>query len=156
MEGSCMRREMSCTSDEICLIDTNILVYAYDESEGKKHEICKRLIDECWRLREKYSISIQNLSEFYVVITKKIENPVPIEMAKEIIEDIIEFQNWILMDYDPRTILSAIELNRVYKVHYWDALIAATMRENKIFSIYTEDGDFKNIPWLNVINPLER
>ena len=35
-------------SDEICLIDTNILVYAYDESEGKKHEICKRLIDECW------------------------------------------------------------------------------------------------------------
>ena len=151
-----MRREMSCTSDEICLIDTNILVYAYDESEGKKHEICKRLIDECWRLREKYSISIQNLSEFYVVITKKIENPVPMEMAKEIIEDIIEFQNWILMDYDPRTILSAIELNRVYKVHYWDALIAATMRENKIFSIYTEDGDFKNIPWLNVINPLER
>lgn len=151
-----MRREMSCTSDEICLIDTNILVYAYDESEGKKHEICKRLIDECWRLREKYSISIQNLSEFYVVITKKIENPVPMEMAKEIIEDIIEFQNWILMDYDPRTILSAIELNMVYQVHYWDALIAATMRENKIFSIYTEDGDFKNIPWLNVINPLER
>ena len=151
-----MRREMSCTSDEICLIDTNILVYAYDESEGKKHEICKRLIDECWRLREKYSISIQNLSEFYVVITKKIENPVPMEMAKEIIGDIIEFQNWILMDYDPRTILSAIELNMVYKVHYWDALIAATMRENKIFSIYTEDGDFKNIPWLNVINPLER
>ncbi len=151
-----MRREMSCTSDEICLIDTNILVYAYDESEGKKHEICKRLIDECWRLREKYSISIQNLSEFYVVITKKIENPVPMKMAKEIIEDIIEFQNWILMDYDPRTILSAIELNMVYKVHYWDALIAATMRENKIFSIYTEDGDFKNIPWLNVINPLER
>ena len=151
-----MRREMSCTSDEICLIDTNILVYAYDESEGKKHEICKRLIDECWRLREKYSISIQNLSEFYVVITKKIENPVPMEMAKGIIEDIIEFQNWILMDYDPRTILSAIELNMVYKVHYWDALIAATMRENEIFRIYTEDGDFKNIPWLNVINPLER
>jgi predicted nucleic acid-binding protein len=78
------------------------------------------------------------------------------EMAKEIIEDIIEFQNWIHMDYDPRTILSAIELNREYKVHYWDALIAATMRENKIFCIYTEDGDFKNIPWLNVINPLER
>jgi hypothetical protein len=36
-------------------------------------EICKGLIDECWRLRKKYSISIQNLSEFYVVITKKKE-----------------------------------------------------------------------------------
>jgi len=73
LERSCIRREMSCMSDEICLIDTNILVYAYDESEGKKHEICKGLIDECWRLRKKYSISIQNLSEFYVVITKKKE-----------------------------------------------------------------------------------
>lgn len=117
-------------------------------------EIC--LIDECWRLREKYSISIQNLSEFYVVITKKIENPVPMETAKEIIGDIIEFQNWIVIIYNMHTILSAIELNTVYGVHYWDALIATTMRENKIFHIYTEDCDFKNIPWVKVINPLER
>lgn len=146
---------MSCMNDEICLIDTNILVYAYDKSEGKKHEICKRLIDECWRLQEKYSISIQNLSEFYVVITKKIEYPVPTETAKEIIGDIIEFQNWMVINYDMHTILSAIELNTVYEVHYWDALIATTMRENKIFSIYTEDNDFKKIPWLNVINPLK-
>ena len=59
-------------SGEICLTDTNILVYAYDESEGKRHEICKRLIDEYWRLKKKYGISIQNLSEFYVVITKNL------------------------------------------------------------------------------------
>ncbi|MEA1957212.1 MAG: PIN domain-containing protein [Euryarchaeota archaeon] len=142
-------------SDEICLIDTNILVYAYDESEGKKHEICKGLIDECWRLSKKYSISIQNLSEFYVVITKKIEKPVPMETAKEIIGDIIEFQNWMVMGYDARTILSAFEINITYEAHYWDALIAATMRENNIFSIYTEDDDFESIPWLTVINPFE-
>jgi predicted nucleic acid-binding protein len=42
-----------------------------------------------------------------------------------------------------------------YEVHYWDALIAATMRENNIFCIYTENGDFKSIPWLKVINPFE-
>ena len=142
-------------SDEIGLIDTNILVYAYDESEGKKHEICKRVIDECWRLKEKYSISLQILSEFYVVITKKIENPVPMETAKGLIGDIIAFQNWIVVDYGARTILAAIDINRTYKVHYWDALIAATMRENKIFCIYTENGDFDSIPWLTVINPFE-
>ena len=98
-------------------------------------------------MREKYSISIQNLSEFYVVITKKVEKPVPMETAKEIIGDIIEFQNWVVINYDVHTILSAIELNREYEVHYWDALIAATMRENNVFCIYTEDGDFKRIPW---------
>jgi predicted nucleic acid-binding protein len=142
-------------NDEICSIDTNILVYAYDVSEGKKHEICKHLIDKSWRLQEKYSISTQNLSEFYVVITKKIENPVPMETAKGLIGDIIAFQNWIVVDYGARTILAAIDINRAYKVHYWDALIAATMRENNIFCIYTENGDFDSIPWLTVINPFE-
>ncbi len=34
-------------------------------------------------------------------------------------------------------------------------LIAATMRENNIFSIYTEDDDFESISWLTVINPFE-
>ncbi len=34
-------------------------------------------------------------------------------------------------------------------------VIAATMRENNIFSIYTEDDDFESIPWLTVINPFE-
>ena len=143
-------------SDEIGLIDTNILVYAYDESEGKKHEICKRVIDECWRLKEKYSISLQILSEFYVVITKKIENPVPVKTAKGIIAYIIEFQNWVVINYDACTILSAIGINMTHEVHYWDALLTATMRENNIFCIYTEDGDFKSIPWLKVINPFER
>lgn len=105
MGKSYMRREMSCMSDEICLID--------------------------------------------------IEKPVPMETAKEVIGDIIEFQNWVVMDYDARTILSAIEISVGCEVHYWDALIAATMRENSIFCIYTENGDFKNVPWLNVINPFE-
>jgi hypothetical protein len=29
------------------------------------------------------------------------------------------------------------------------------MRENNVFGIYTEDGDFKRISWLTVINPFE-
>ena len=51
-------------SDEIWLIDTNILVYAYDRSEGEKHELCKRLVNKCWKLWDNYSISTQSLSEF--------------------------------------------------------------------------------------------
>ena len=36
---------------------------------------------------------------------------------------------------------------------FWDSLIAATMIENNILSIYTEkEKDFK-VPSLNVINP---
>lgn len=30
------------------LIDTNILVYAYDTSEGRKHEVSKNLLKQIW------------------------------------------------------------------------------------------------------------
>ncbi len=38
---------------------------------------------------------------------------------------------------------------------FWDSLLAATMKENNIFNIYTENiKDFK-VPWINAINPVE-
>jgi predicted nucleic acid-binding protein len=39
-------------------------------------------------------------------------------------------------------------------MHLWDAAIAATMKENDIFEIVTENvKDFKKIPQLKVSNP---
>ena len=31
------------------LIDTNILIYAYDASEGTKHEVSKNLLKQIWK-----------------------------------------------------------------------------------------------------------
>ena len=56
------------------LIDTNILVYAYDTSEGEKHEISRTRLREIWK-EGGGVVCLQNLMEFFVVITKKVENP---------------------------------------------------------------------------------
>ncbi|OQX55378.1 MAG: hypothetical protein B5M53_04280 [Candidatus Cloacimonas sp. 4484_209] len=142
-------------TNKIFLIDTNILVYAYDKSEKEKHEICKNLIIKCWNLNIEYAISLQNLSEFYVITTKKIENPLSIKNAKHIIRDIINFGGWRKINSSPNTVMSAIDITRRYKTHYWDSLLAATMRENNVFCIYTEnEKDLRKIPWLEVINPM--
>jgi predicted nucleic acid-binding protein len=143
-------------SDELALIDSNLLSYVFDESEPEKREVCRELVADCWKGKRKYAVSVQNLSEFYVVVTVKISHPIPERVAKRFIELIISFQGWVIINFNARTVLSAIDISTQYDIHYWDALIAATMRENNIFCIYTEDGDFKSIPWLNVINPLER
>ncbi len=143
--------------DRLCLLDTNILVYAYDTSEidSGKHEICKDLIAKCWSLDNEFAISLQNLSEFYVITTKKIENPISTKDAKNIIEGILSFKGWKKINFTANTILSAIDTSSSYKIHYWDALLATTMRENNILCIYTEnERDFKKIPWLEVVNPL--
>jgi len=142
-------------SDELALIDSNLLSYVFDRSEPEKRGICKELVADCWKGKRKYVVSVQNLSEFYVVVTGKISHPIPEKVAKRFIELIIVFQGWVIINFNARAVLSAIDISTQYDIHYWDALIAATMRENNIFCIYTEDGDFKSIPWLTVINPFE-
>jgi len=150
-----IRTEKIFMNDELALIDSNLLSYVFDKSEPKKKRICGDLVADCWKGKRKYAVSVQNLSEFYVVVTGKIEKPIPKAVARRFIQLIISFQGWSVVNFDSNTVASAIDINLQYGIHYWDALIAATMRENKMFSIYTEDGDFKNIPWLRVINPFE-
>ena len=142
-------------SDELSLFDSNLLSYVFDESEPEKKTICKDLTAECWKGKRKYAVSVQNLSEFYVVVTKKIQHPIPEKVAKRFIELIIDFQGWHVLNINAHAVISAIDICVKYDIHYWDALLAATMRENKVFSIYTEDGDFEKIPWLKVVNPFE-
>lgn len=142
--------------DELALIDSNILSYVFDESEPEKRRICADLAADCWKRKREFAVSVQNLSEFYVVVTKKISNPIPAKVAKDFIEHIIDFQGWHVINYDAQTIRSAIAISTKHGIHYWDALLAATMRENNIFSIYTEnENDFKKIPWIKILNPFK-
>ncbi len=54
-------------SDETKLefVDTNILVYAYDLSSGKKHKTAQALVKKLWE-SESGCISVQVLQELYV------------------------------------------------------------------------------------------
>ncbi len=141
-------------SDELALIDSNLLCYVFDGSEPGKRRICGELVADCWKKKRDFAVSVQNLSEFYVVVTKKISNPIPEKVAKRFIELIIDFRGWHIINYSALTIKSAIDISTEYSIHYWDALLAATMRENYVACVYTEnDDDFGKIPWLKTINP---
>lgn len=139
---------------ELVLIDSNILTYVFDADEPDKQRVCRELIGDCWNRKRKYAVSVQNLSEFYVVVTSKIKNPIPKKIASEFVSSIVKFHNWKVINFDADTVLSAIEINIEYGIHYWDAVLAATMKEHGIFSIYTEDQHFSKIPWLIALNPM--
>ena len=144
----------SYMKDEIFLIDTNILVYSYDASEPEKQNICSALIKKCWMQETSYAIALQNLSEFYVVVTKKIEHPVSKDIAKKIITDIIEFDNWQVLGTNETSVTTAIDLSIKYQIHYWDALLCAAMKQNEITNVFTENTrDFGKIPWIKAVNP---
>lgn len=135
------------------LIDTNILVYAYDTSEGGKHDISKKLLIQIWE-NGGGVVCLQNLMEFFFVITKKVENPINVTEAVTIIEGFLKSKSWKIIDRDADTFLNALDLVSKHGIHLWDALIAACMKENEIVEIVTEDKkDFKNIPGITATVP---
>ena len=136
------------------LIDSNIIIYAYDKDELSKNPKASKLLGNAMKGKLNISLSTQNLSEFYFNVTKKIKNPISEKEAKEIITELLSFNNFELLKITGNTILNAIDISIKYKAPYWDSLIASTMQENSVFTIITEnDKDFKKIPWLNVVNP---
>ena len=137
------------------LIDTNLLVYAYDTTDEQKHKAARSLIEKCWKKRTKYVISSQNLAEFFMIATKKIPNPIKIEEAEQIVNDICSFSCWKIINYTESTLKKAIELYKKDKKSFWDSLIISTMLENGITNIYTENiKDFRDFEGITTINPL--
>lgn len=135
------------------LIDTNVLVYLFDADAPEKRRISKDLVTACWRSERCYSVSVQNLAEFSVVVTEKVENPMPVEDVTRFIRNVQEFEGWNVVGYGSRTILAAHEIRDRYRVHFWDALLAATMIESSIDTIITEDAHLLRIPGITVVNP---
>lgn len=138
---------------EISLIDTNILVYAYDSSEGLKHQKSRKLIEECFEGIKKFAVSNQILAEFFYVMSKKMESPLNLLEIYEILEEIIEVDNWKKIDYNYNTVIKTVKSK---PKHFWDSLIAETMKENGIQKIYTENTrHFEKIPGITVVNPFK-
>ena len=67
-------------SDRI-LIDTNILVYAYDQDAGAKHIKAQEVVARLWR-EGNGVLSTQVLAEFFVTITRKVKHPLPLPDAR--------------------------------------------------------------------------
>ena len=140
--------------NEGILIDSNILIYAFDKDEKEKNLIAKDILERVANKEIDIFLSTQNLSEFYYNEIKKIKEPLEATEAKEIIYELISLSNVNVLKIAENNILSAINLSIEYGISYWDALIVSVMKENNIYSIITEnEKDFKKIKWLKVVNP---
>lgn len=138
-------------SFRLFLVDTNILVYAYENENSLKKRKAFELIKQCFRSEISLAVSNQNLAEFTYVTVKK--RKLTLNEAKVNVEDISKFGGFRKIAYSSETILSAIDLANEFNMPFWDSLLAATMRENGIFNLYTENAkDFK-MPWINAVNP---
>lgn len=137
------------------LIDSNIIVYAYDKSEKKKHEIAKNIVGKIWKGEEYAALSVQNLSEFFTSITIK-RKSLSAKEASEVVHNFTEVSCWQIFHVTEASIRLAASISANYAADYYDSLIAAVMKEHGIKEIITEnEKDFTKIPGIKVINPFK-
>jgi predicted nucleic acid-binding protein len=138
------------------LIDTNVLVHAYVLLNVRKQIAAREIVMPIWQEGNGLT-TLQNLCEFFTVSTKKIERPMPVEQAESIVREILGSEKWRVLDRQKDTVLRTIELVKLHRVPFWDALIAACMLEHGVRTIVTENvRDFKRIPGVTVVNPFTK
>ncbi len=135
------------------LIDTTVLVYAFDNSDGEKHEKAGKILTEL-EASGNGILSIQNIVEFARVLTEKSRLPQNPNMVRSYILQLKKL--FEVKYYNENTVAEALHLSSVYGIHFFDALIAATMEENFIYEIATEnENDFRKITNLKITNPFK-
>ncbi len=135
--------------------DTNIIAYAFDRSDRAKWEVCRGLVREGFQGGSGCSVSSQVLAELFVVLTAKVGKPVPPRKASTIVRSFVDSPSWTKLNYDHRTVSRAVADSGSTPAHFWDLLIAETMRDAGVKRIYTENvKDFEGIPWVEPVNPL--
>ena len=145
---------MKTETNNACLVDTNILVYASVKSAGKKHKLSLALVEDYFLSDDDSPIAIQTLGEFFNVINSKYHEKKSAEACDNIIRGFLEINNIIKLGYKEKELLKAMELAQTYNKHFWDCLIAATMLENNVYTIYTENiRDFEGLPGIKAVNP---
>jgi predicted nucleic acid-binding protein len=133
------------------LVDTNILVYAYDLSEKDKQRRAAEILNELYEMHTGV-LSPQILSEFFVVVTRKLQRPLKVTEAISSIENYIS--SWEVVEINTFTVLEAIRGVRVHRFSYWDSLVWATARMNQIPVVLSEDFSHNStVEGIRFINP---
>ena len=135
---------------DLCFVDTNVLVYAFDKSGSPKKRIAQRLIDELME-EDRLRVSTQVLQELFVTLTRKVERRSSIKEAMAVLEDL---SAWPLMVVDYAAIRAAGMLADQAKLSFWDALIVVAAARTESTLLYTEDlNDGQEILGVRVKNP---
>jgi len=115
------------------LVDTNLLVYAYDPRDEAKNERAQQVLQRLRRSRRGV-ISVQSLAEFMRASQKLAMSP---DDALRIVQ--VFALSWPILNLTPALVLEAGRGVSQYTLAYYDAQIWAAARLNQIGVIFSED-----------------
>jgi predicted nucleic acid-binding protein len=118
---------------QLFTLDTNILVYSADRAAGERHALAIDIVARSARVGG--VLTLQSLSEFYVVSTRK--SMVERSRAAALVD------SWLVafpcVAVSANAVRLAVADAVAGRASYWDALLVATAAEAGCAAILTED-----------------
>ncbi len=134
----------------LVLVDTNILVYAFDPAQGEKHTVALRICRELLE-QDRLCLSTQVLQELYLTLTRKAR--IPVDTAVSVLDDLSE---WPIFSVDFRAVRQAALIARDHRLSYWDALLVAAANRLGATILLTEDLNHgQMIAGVEIQNPFQ-
>ena len=131
-------------------VDTNILVYAADETNPicRKTRIARELL-----LQPGLHFSVQVINEF----TVNARHPKKLNLSPK--EEFDWIERWLLFPVHAMTVETFLEarlFQERYQVSHWDGLILAAAKEMRCETLYSEDLNAEQLyDGIKAINPFE-
>jgi predicted nucleic acid-binding protein len=135
----------------LILIDTNLLVYLYDQKQADRQAQSHRVLEQL-ELTRSGRLSVQALAEFFSVATRKLSPGLtPTEALNQIN---LFIRVWPVFDLTPMIVMEAGRGVRDHKFSYYDAQIWATARLNQVPIVFSEDfRDGSLLEGVRFVNP---
>lgn len=134
-------------------VDTNVLVYARDDSEPKKRPLAEAWMAHLWSTR-RGRLSYQVLQEFYVTVTEKLRPGLDAETARQ---DIRLLLAWQPVTVDGSILEGAWTLQDRQQLSWWDTLIVSAAQRTGCAYVLTEDLQHDQVyGGVRVVNPFRR
>ena len=133
------------------LIDTNILVYVHDPRDHDKQGRALAVLDNLVE-RELAVLSVQCLSEFFSVVTRRLPEAMTADEAATQVERLIRACR--VLDITPQVVQEGCRGVVQYRLSLWDSLIWAVARLNQVPFVLTEDAeDGRILESVRFLNP---
>ncbi|HEY0604084.1 MAG TPA: PIN domain-containing protein [Herpetosiphonaceae bacterium] len=131
-------------------IDTNIWLYAFNQSQDKqKHQLAKRLIRQTSRI----VVSTQIVNEGSANLLRKFQ------ASESDVRKIIRsfYRKYIVIELNRNVVLNASDLRGSYNLSFWDSMIVASAFAAGATILYSEDMQHGLVVQnqLSIVNPLK-
>lgn len=131
-------------------VDTNVLVYSRDPSDGDKQVRATQWLNHLWQTK-RGRLSFQVLNEYYSVATRKLSPGVRPEDARG---DVRQLLSWQPQPVDGDVLSEAWDVQDRFGVSFWDALVVAAAQAASCRYLLTEDLQHEqDLDGLTVLNP---